>query len=225
MCVCVCFCATEIGKLLRCCMVVLGCILHRLSHTMGTTQVRWYTHSPLYHPPYLPSHLLLNTVGTPGAWPPASWPMHSPLLPPSPLTPSLNHPMSPAVGLTGTSYGSPSYHHTAGGGMEVSSTHAHGFFQWPQFPLATAPPHRMLNTQDPYYDCSPTKHEQRGIGGDVGYQETSSVLAQLPPAGPSGSVSPSSAAAAANLPDFDSVFAPSPHVTHSQDQPRSPPPS
>ena len=139
---------------------------------------------------------------------PGSWPLPSPLLPPTPLTASLP-PISPLSSFNNRGYLTPTAHYPYTSSSCVPapcqapphSAHGNGaprYFQWPATGRHTHQTAQAIpSSSHDIYDQCPT-----------GYMCPSGL--SHPPAPPTN-------VAANNLPDFDSVFSSSlgPHTTHS----------
>ena len=144
---------------------------------------------------------------------PGSWPLPSPLLPPTPLTASLP-PISPFTIPGNRGYMTPSGHYpyTSTAGC-ISGAHAHGghmtqplsantpgYFHWPSATRhAPQQGHIIPSSSHDIYDHYPSS----------GYI--------CPPSGPPPSQPSTNQPPASNLPDFDTVFTSSlgPHTSHS----------
>ncbi len=171
-----------------------------------------------------------NSVAGNQAIAPGSWPLPSPLLPPTPLTASLP-PISPlSSAFTGANRGyltpGPSgtavahYPYTSSDGSTAPgplSATAPGYFQWP---TQSAPAARHLHHHQPGGHIIPSSSHDiydhyPGTGFICGPVQVAGT------AGPGGGAASNTTAAAAagnNLPDFDTVFTATlgPHTSHSQ---------
>lgn len=170
-------------------------------------------------------YYLCNAITGNQAVAPGSWPLPSPLLPPTPLTASLP-PISPLSSFTGANRG---YLTPGPGGTAAAVAHypytstscdgstvpgplsatAPGYFQWPTQPAAArhmhqpAAGHIIPSSSHDIYDHYPSTGFICGPGTT----------------GPVGGASSNAAAAVTgnNLPDFDTVFTATlgPHTSHS----------
>ena len=176
-------------------------------------------------------YFFCNSVSGNQAVAPGSWPLPSPLLPPTPLTASLP-PISPLSSFAGANRGyltpgpGPSgtvaaAHypytstscdgHTAPGPLSAT---APGYFQWPTQPPPAAPPARHLHHQPG------TGHIIPSSSHDIydHYPSTGFICGPSGTAGPGGGGAGGNPPAAGNnLPDFDTVFTATlgPHTSHS----------